>query len=219
MAKDPAFLFYSNDFLSGTYTFTDEQVGKYIRLLCLQHQKGTLSENEMLCICGRYDAHIFSKFIKTDEGYFNARLKEESDKRKKYSESRRNNKLGKKPEQKQVQEIEEPEVVFQEDVLNDTKEFIFSLFGDMNIMKSWQEWLEYKQQQFKFKYKSKNSEHIAIKHLYILSNGKSDTANNIINQSIANGWKGFFANKQESVQQFNESRFKARTDYANRHNS
>ena len=43
MAKDPAFLFYSNDFLTGTYTMTDEQVGKYIRLLCLQHQKGELA--------------------------------------------------------------------------------------------------------------------------------------------------------------------------------
>jgi hypothetical protein len=35
MAKDPAFLFYSNDFLSGTYTMSDDQVGKFIRLLCI----------------------------------------------------------------------------------------------------------------------------------------------------------------------------------------
>ena len=34
MAKDPAVLFYTNDFLSRTFTMTDEQVGKYIRLLC-----------------------------------------------------------------------------------------------------------------------------------------------------------------------------------------
>ena len=33
--KDPAFLFYSNDFLSGTYLMNDEQVGKYIEIICL----------------------------------------------------------------------------------------------------------------------------------------------------------------------------------------
>jgi len=29
---------------------TDEQVGKYIRLLCLQHQKGYLTEKDMISI-------------------------------------------------------------------------------------------------------------------------------------------------------------------------
>ena len=37
--KDPAFLFYSSDFLSGTMLMTDEEIGQYIKLLCLQHQK------------------------------------------------------------------------------------------------------------------------------------------------------------------------------------
>ncbi len=40
MAKDPAFLFYSSDFYMGTVGMTDAQVGQYIRLMCLQHQKG-----------------------------------------------------------------------------------------------------------------------------------------------------------------------------------
>jgi hypothetical protein len=48
MGKDPAILFYTSDFLTGTMTFTDEQVGKYIRLLCLQHQKDKLTEKDML---------------------------------------------------------------------------------------------------------------------------------------------------------------------------
>jgi len=38
MGKDPAFLFYSNDFDQGTKFFTDDQTGKYIRLLIAQHQ-------------------------------------------------------------------------------------------------------------------------------------------------------------------------------------
>jgi len=44
MAKDPAFLFYSSDFLSGTFTLSNEHKGMYITLLCLQHQKGRLKK-------------------------------------------------------------------------------------------------------------------------------------------------------------------------------
>jgi hypothetical protein len=89
--KDPAFLFYSSDFLTGTMFMTYEQVGKYIKLLCVQHQNGILLERDMLKICGSYDEDIYSKFIKTDKGYYNERLYNETIKRSKYSESRRNN--------------------------------------------------------------------------------------------------------------------------------
>jgi hypothetical protein len=91
MAKDPAVLFYTSDFISGTYTMTDEQVGKYIRLLCLQHQKSRLTEKDMLYICKTYDVDIWCKFDKDDAGYFNVRMDNEGTKRKNYSESRKNN--------------------------------------------------------------------------------------------------------------------------------
>jgi uncharacterized protein YdaU (DUF1376 family) len=92
--KDPAFLFYSSDFLTGTMFFTDEQVGQYIRLLCAQHQKGRLSEKDMLHICKSYDKDIFSKFTKDADGnFYNDRLEVEINKRKEYTESRRNNRL------------------------------------------------------------------------------------------------------------------------------
>lgn len=96
MAKDPAVLFYTSDFLSGTFTLSNEQVGKYIRLLCLQHQKGILSEKDMMNICLSYDEDIWNKFQKTDEGFYNKRLKEEADKRVKFTESRRNNRASSK---------------------------------------------------------------------------------------------------------------------------
>ena len=96
MAKDPAFLFYSADFLTGTYTMTDEQVGKYIRLLCLQHQKDVLTEKDMNNICKTYDEDIYCKFTKENDLYFNVRLKKESEKRKNYSLSRAKNRENKK---------------------------------------------------------------------------------------------------------------------------
>ena len=92
MSKDPAFLFYSSDFLTGTLLMSMEQKGKFITLLCIQHQKGHLSEKDMLHICGSYDEDVFTKFQKDEQGkFYNIRLEEEVNKRKAYSESRRNN--------------------------------------------------------------------------------------------------------------------------------
>jgi len=97
MAKDPAFLFYPNDFTSGTRFMTDEQVGKYIRLLCAQFDCGHLTEEQMILICKSYDNHIFSKFIKDSDGkFYNERLEIEKVKRKNFCKSRGKNREGKK---------------------------------------------------------------------------------------------------------------------------
>lgn len=96
MAKDPAFLFYPNDFLSGTQFMSDEQVGKYMRVLMAQHQHGHLTEKQVIFITKSYDDDIFLKLKKDEVGlYFNKRLEEEMVKRKNYTESRSKNKAGK----------------------------------------------------------------------------------------------------------------------------
>lgn len=102
--KDPAFLFYSNDFLSGTMLMSNEEVGIYIKLLCLQHQQGHLKEEDMLSIGAT--KKVFSKFIKDEEGnYYNERLEYEANKRKAYSESRKNNRKKKETYEKDMLNI------------------------------------------------------------------------------------------------------------------
>ena len=77
--KDPAFLFYSQDFLTGTYLMNYEQRGKYITLLCLQHQKGHMSTEDMGKILEDTDHEVAGKFIQDEEGkWFNARADRES---------------------------------------------------------------------------------------------------------------------------------------------
>ncbi len=94
MAKDPAVLFYTQDFLVGTLTMTNEQVGKYIRLLCLQHQKGKLTLKDLKQYISEEDMEVAEKFQKFDDGfYYNIKLKNETERRKNYSESRRNNRI------------------------------------------------------------------------------------------------------------------------------
>ena len=80
---------------------SDEQVGKYIRLMCLQHMKGELTEKDMLFICKTYDEDIWNKFERTAAGtFFNSRLQDVIEKRKQYSESRRKNRAGKTKDMK-----------------------------------------------------------------------------------------------------------------------
>jgi sensor histidine kinase YesM len=92
MAKDPAVLFYTQDFLVGTMTMNYEQKGKYITLLCLQHQKGKLTLKDLQSFLTDEDIEIAEKFIKDTDGfYYNQKLRYEAERRKNYSESRRNN--------------------------------------------------------------------------------------------------------------------------------
>ena len=93
--KDPAFLFYSADFLTGTYLMSDEQVGKYIRLICLQHQKGRIKPKEFSKIVNG-DEDLIEKFTIDQEGnYFNERLEDEVIRRMRFTDSRRKNAKGK----------------------------------------------------------------------------------------------------------------------------
>jgi hypothetical protein len=92
MAKDPAFLFYSSDFLNGVADLTMEERGQFITLLCLQHQKGTLTDKTIRLSLGSVSVDVLSKFSKDKDGnFFNERLNEEIVKRIQFTESRRNN--------------------------------------------------------------------------------------------------------------------------------
>ena len=93
MAKDPAFLFYTGDFTTGTQFFSDDQLGKYLRLLMAQHQHGRLTEKQINFISQK-DEDILLKFKIDETGlYYNERLEVEINKRKAFSESRRNSRL------------------------------------------------------------------------------------------------------------------------------
>ena len=196
MAKDPAFLFYPNDFTTGTMFFSDEQVGKYLRLLCAQHQHGHLTEKQMLHICKVYDDDIFAKFKKDDLGlFFNEKLEEETNKRKNFTESRRNNRVksvSKTSDTTSVNHLFSHMIAHMEDENENENINEIVLLKDENFKKSWLLWLEYKQKEYKFVYKSQITEKAAYKELYKLADGVPATAIEIINQSISQGWKGFF---------------------------
>lgn len=106
--KDPAFLFYSGDFLTGVVDLTMEERGQFITLLCLQHQKGSLSEKTIRLSVGSVSVDVLKKFRLMDDGYYlNERLSLEIEKRANFTESRRENgKKGGRPKKNIPGDIE-----------------------------------------------------------------------------------------------------------------
>lgn len=95
MAKDPAFLFYPNDYIGGTMGMTFEEKGAYMELLMLQFNRGHMTSHMIGQTIGQLWDNIKDKFEVDEKGaYYNARLDLEKEKRAKYTASRRNNKKG-----------------------------------------------------------------------------------------------------------------------------
>lgn len=89
--KDPAVLFYPSDFLSSTILWSNEELGMYIKLLCLQFLQNGVNEDELDAVCGN-NKRVRGKFHPCEDGlYRNPRMAEEAEKRRTFSESRRNN--------------------------------------------------------------------------------------------------------------------------------
>jgi hypothetical protein len=99
MSKDPAILFYTGDFLNGCVDLTFEERGQYITLLCLQHQKGHLSEKTIRLSVGSVSVDVFKKFTKDGEGnFYNERMEDEIEKRQHFLDTRYfNGKKGGRP--------------------------------------------------------------------------------------------------------------------------
>ena len=92
--KDPAFLFYSSDFLTGCASLTMEERGQYITLLCLEHQLGRLSEKTIRLSVGSVSVDVLAKFKQDENGLlYNERLEIEIEKRSNFVDTRRNNGL------------------------------------------------------------------------------------------------------------------------------
>ena len=96
MAKDPAFLFYPNDYIGGTMGMTFEEKGAYMELLMLQFNRGHMTKHMIGQTVGQLWDNIKDKFEVDNGGlFYNVRLEEEKEKRKAFTSSRRNNKEGK----------------------------------------------------------------------------------------------------------------------------
>lgn len=91
--KDPAFLFYSNDFYSGTRTMLPEERACYIDLLIYQHQNGFVPFDlkRVLLFCSGVDkatleATLEAKFERREKGWVNVKLEKVVRERQEYKD-------------------------------------------------------------------------------------------------------------------------------------
>jgi len=95
MAKDPAFLFYPNDWLGGTLGMTFEEKGAYMELLMMQFNRGHMTSHMVGQVVGQLWVKIQDKFTQDEKGlWYNERLEIEQKKRQTFTASRKNNLKG-----------------------------------------------------------------------------------------------------------------------------
>lgn len=208
--KDPAFLFYPQDFLVGTMTMSDEQIGQYIKLLCLQHAKGgKLTERDILKITRTRDDDIFSKFAVDEEGnYFNQRLLDEVNKRIEHSIKQKENIMKRWNKEKETNVIppynngntsvlplenENEDVIVNKGINKSLKkEAIY--FDDEILNKTFHDYMYMR----KTKIKNGAMTNRAIELAVIkLNKYPTTTAIDMLNESITNNWKGIFELKED----------------------
>lgn len=74
-------------------------------------------------------------------------------------------------------------------------------FDSEKFKESWNEWREYKRDQFKFKFKTVKSEQLALHKLHRDTHGDEQQAIEAIATAIASGWRGLFPRAASSGQQ------------------
>lgn len=200
MSKDPAFLFYSQDFLTGVSDLTMKERGQYITLLCLQHQKGILTRKNIELSVGEISEDVLKKFTTDENGnFFNSRLRIESNKRKQHSNKQRDRSLSGWEKRKKKEsrgkaaasaaalplenEDENEDVIENKD---ESKNEIILPFETKNFKEWWSRWLEYRGEIGK-KYKSPKSEQAALKQLSVFD---EEFSIQLIERSIAGGYQG-----------------------------
>lgn len=98
MSKDPATLWYWNDWLTGTMTFSRHLKGCYMDVLGAQFNNGHLSIEEIKNVLGNDFASwgvLSKKFIQDSNGlWYNVKAEETKNKRANYTKSRRSNLMG-----------------------------------------------------------------------------------------------------------------------------
>jgi hypothetical protein len=178
--KDPAFLFYSSDFLTGTALLTYEETGKYIKLLCHMHQHGALKKEQMELLVGNLSDNLMLKFsLNKDGSYIHERLFCEIEKRKKFTQSRSEN--GKKGGRKPLAlPNDKPLVLASENLHKDENENINDIVNiwtyDFNFLKLDSVWFE-QQIEMKYRIPTKDLDHMLSQ--YWLSLQKSNFSGNL----------------------------------------
>lgn len=198
-----------------------EQRGKYIYLLCAQHQHGGyIEKNSFNAIVGN-DEMLKSKFEESEQGFFNKRLVMEILKRKKDADSsRENGKKGGRPakpnQNPQVSNSKPNQNLIENENINEIENEITNEseivipFDAPEFLKIWETLLI----QPKWKRKTIHALQLALKKL---SKYPVEIAIQMIENSIEGNYQGIFPinqNSKQSTQQDRDHQFISQSKFA-----
>lgn len=203
--KSPAFQLYAQDFLTGVMDLTMEERGIYITLLCKQwslYNENGIPKKRLRLFLG-YDWEnlpemVKEKFIDNGDYFFNERLNEIIIERIAFIKKQTlNGYKGGRPSKVKTQtkpkltssmkmkmKIEEEE----------EKEVVVYPYSSKEFFNSWNNWKIYKAKEFKFNYRTLQSEQAALKKLVNESENEVHAVESI-ESAMANGWKGIYPQK------------------------
>ena len=144
MSKKRGFTFYPSHFLIGSEFFSNEQVGKYIKLLCYNYEVGSLTKEQIIHITGDFDEEVMKKFtLDANNCYFHERVARERIKgdtevlghkfevKKKYHEERSVNRIAIKYAEIKKQHLNSFQIEDISKLFNDTR------FKEETVFKHW----------------------------------------------------------------------------------
>ncbi len=85
----PSMPFYPFEFISETMFLTNEQIGKYIKMLCAFYMHGRLAWERLASVCGGADSELLSLLDVDENGfYYKKKLEAESERREAFLKSK-----------------------------------------------------------------------------------------------------------------------------------
>ena len=196
----PAFQFYAQDWMTGVMDLTMEERGIYITLLSIQWIKNEIPKKRLGFSIGMewkdVPEMVQEKFEDHGNYLINRRLFTIADERKRFIEKQRANGLkGGRPKTqikaKKTSSMKTEDRRLKKEV---EKEDVVYPYSDQKFIDLWLQWKLYKKQEFKFNYKSLQSEQAALAKLGNQTNNLEHAIESI-KDAMANGWKGFYPEK------------------------
>lgn len=215
MAKDPAFLFYSNDWTGGTMHLSLLEKGAYIELLMLQFNRDKFTVDQARHVLKEFFDSTWpvlcEKFETDGMYYWNHRLRLEKTKRQAFTKSRSENLKGKRHITEHKGSRKAPHmgkhmgngngngIRNRNGIGNEVKvlrEIAFPWTTE-TFMAAWVLWIEYRKERGLRTYKVVG-EQSALKRLVKLSGGVEEKAISLIELAIASNWQGFWPEKTQN---------------------
>ena len=219
--KAPAFQLYAQDFLTGVMDLTMEERGVYITLLCKQwsvNDTNGIPKKRLRLFLG-YDWEnlpemVKEKFIDNGDYFYNKRLLQIVLDQNAFREKQRLNglkggrpKTQKKPKKSSSMKIEDRSKKIEEE-----KEVVVYPYNSKQFLNTWSNWKIYKAKEFKFNYRTLQSEQAALKKLVNESDNESHAVESI-EAAMANGWKGIYPQKITNGKQSNKNELSYSTEF------